>query len=231
MGLWSFLRGLWPWRSRRRPAPAPATPAAVTPAEILAEPAAGAPEAAAPEIPGLPELLAPQVPPEAAAEPAETPPEPAAAEPGDAPGEPAPAELAPRAEPDEDAEAEADAAAVELAAEEPAAAALAADQLDETDDEDGGWEDEDDDLDAPDPFISGPPVDEAPVDADLEARRAAARAEALCGEQRIYLSMPAGPGSLAEALHELAAEGLVEATFVEEDEAEPHILYRPVAAS
>ena len=93
-------------------------------------------------------------------------------------------------------------------------------------DEDGGWEDEEiDDPDAPDPFITALPAESEPVDADLAARRAAAREAALSGEQRIYLSMPAGPGSLAEALEKLAAEGLVTSEFI--GEGEPHILYRP----
>lgn len=95
-------------------------------------------------------------------------------------------------------------------------------------DEDEGWEDEDDDLDGPDPFIRGEPVEDEPFDVDLEARRSAARAEALEGEQRVYLHMPAGPGSLAEALNQLLAEGLVQAEFVEGGDDEPHILYRPV---
>jgi len=95
-------------------------------------------------------------------------------------------------------------------------------------DEDEGWEDEDGDLDGPDPFITGELPEEEPVDLDLEARRAAARAEALEGEQRIYLHTPAGPGSLAEALNQLLAEGLVQADFVDAADGEPHILYRPV---
>ncbi|HEX9325713.1 MAG TPA: hypothetical protein VF915_04300, partial [Reyranella sp.] len=40
---------------------------------------------------------------------------------------------------------------------------------------------------------------------DLASRRAEARAEALRGEHQIYLSMAAGPGSLAEALNDLAS--------------------------
>lgn len=111
---------------------------------------------------------------------------------------------------------------------EPTAAEPAASEPEEEQDEDGGWEDEDfEDPDDPDPFISG--AEPEPDDADLQERRAAARATALSGEQRIYLSMPAGPGSLAEALEQLATEGLVTAEFVGDGEDAPHILYRPVA--
>lgn len=112
-------------------------------------------------------------------------------------------------------------------AEAPAQRPGAAD--DEPEDEDEGWEDEDDDeLDLPDPFISSPSAQLETPDFDLEQRRADARAEALAGEHRIYLSMPAGPGSLAEALNQLSAEGRVEAEFVEDGQREPHILYRPL---
>lgn len=174
MSLWSFLRGLWPWRKRPQAAEPPPPPAP------LAEPA-----------PGLGEETAALLPPDEplhgqAVEPAESPVEPAKAE--------------PEGEPSED------------------------------DDEDAGWEDEeedDDDPDAPDPFISGAPLEEESIDVDLAQRRAAARATALSGEQRIYLSMPAGPGSLAEALEQLADEGLVKGEFVGDGEGGPHILYRP----
>ncbi|HKR87356.1 MAG TPA: hypothetical protein VJS38_04215 [Phenylobacterium sp.] len=171
MGLWSFLRGLWPWRARPQPSQ--------------------------PSHPGPPPETAPETAPAAAPE----------------------REL-PLAE-----EAVAVAATVEPA--EPAATEPPVSEEDEEQDEDGGWEDEDfEDPDDPDPFISGaaPEAD----DADLKERRAAARATALSGEQRIYLSMPAGPGSLAEALEQLATEGLVTAEFVGDGEDAPHILYRPV---
>ena len=175
MGLWSFLRSLWPWRAR----PRPQTPEAAEPADAGRE---------------LPPLEAPPL--EA--------PEPAilddhAAEPAEAPTQGAP--------PADEARA----------TEEPA---------DDEPDEDGGWEDEDD-PDAPDPFINPSPAEIEPPDADLEQRRAEARAEALAGEHRVYLSMPAGPGSLAEALNQLSAEGLVEAEFVDDGDDEPHIRYRP----
>ena len=99
-----------------------------------------------------------------------------------------------------------------------------------TDEDEGwdeGWDEEEEDLEAPDPFISASTAQIDPPDADLEQRRSEARAEALAGEHRIYLSMPAGPGSLAEALNQLSTEGMVEAEFVDDGQGEPHILYRP----
>lgn len=98
-------------------------------------------------------------------------------------------------------------------------------------DEDWGGDEEDgvaDDAE-PDPFISGTPLPDAAASADVEALRAGARAEALGGEHRIYLSSPAGPGSLAEALNLLLGEGAVEAQFVDESDEGPYILYRPVS--
>jgi hypothetical protein len=96
-------------------------------------------------------------------------------------------------------------------------------------DEDEGWEDEEDDEpDAPDPFISSTLIPNGTLEGDLAQRRADARANAFVGEHRIYLSMPAGPGSLAEALAGLSGEGMVDAEFVDDGQGEPHILYRPV---
>jgi hypothetical protein len=93
-------------------------------------------------------------------------------------------------------------------------------------DEDEGWEDEDE-PDAPDPFISASPAQLETLGPGLEQRRAEARAAAIAAEHLIYLSMPAGPGSLAEALNQLSAEGMVEAEFVDDGQGEPHIVYRP----
>jgi hypothetical protein len=181
MGLWSFLRGLWPWRTRPRPEPFPRpAPLAEPEALPLEEPAAPPPPEPAPPEPVAPEEEASAPPPEL--------------------------EFEPETEQEPDSE-----------------------ELDEDEDEDAGWEDEEvDDPDAPDPFITGSQAEDEADGADLAERRAAARAMALLGEQRIYLSMPAGPGSLAEALEQLAAEGLVTAEFVSEGEDAPHILYRPV---
>lgn len=197
MGLWSFLRSLWPWRTRRRPA--------VAPAATLAEP----------ELRGPDEVLAPAPPTRELAP-----------EPASGPAEPPLVAEAPAAEPPSEATAVEETAVEELAGE--AAPDVYVWTVPEGADEDEGWEDEDGDLEGPDPFISGEPAEDEPVDLDLEARRAAARAEALEGEQRIYMRTPAGPGSLAEALNQLMAEGLVQAEFIESANDEPHILYRPV---
>jgi hypothetical protein len=166
MGLWSFFRSLWPWRTRPQPKNLRA-----------AEPLTTAGELRLPEGPSSQTSVAATV--------------------------------------------------HSDAAEAPAQGSCAAD--DEQEDEDEGWEDEDDDeLELPDPFISSPPAQLETRDVNLYQRRADARADALSGEHRIYLSMPVGPGSLAEALHQLSAEGMVEAEFVDDGQREPHIHYRPL---
>lgn len=231
MGLWSFLRKLWPWRKRPQPASAVLadTAEALAPGRLDAPAAEAAREALVPDLPP-PAEAAPQ------SQPAPEPPQ--DAEPPSAGVEqpvPPPAEVdAPptalvEADDAEEATA-ADGQAAAADADDAATADQAADAEEEEDD-DAGWEDEEDlDLDEPDPFISGALAEDESVDADLEARRAAAREAALAGEQRIYFSMPAGPGSLAEALNQLSAEGLVEAEFVDGD-GEPHIVYRPLKAA
>jgi hypothetical protein len=125
-------------------------------------------------------------------------------------------------------------AAAEVAPSPPAPAAVAetpGEPLAEDDDE---WrdheEDEDDPESGPDPFISGAAaVFELP--ADVEALRRQARADALSGEHKLPLSSPAGPGSLAEALNALMAEGRIEADFVDDPIEGPYMHYRPVARS
>jgi hypothetical protein len=111
------------------------------------------------------------------------------------------------------------------------AAVLQASNDDLEEDEDWGGDEEDGVVDdaEPDPFITGATLPDGPASADVEALRAEARAEALLGEHRVYLSSPAGPGSLAEALNLLLGEGAVEAQFVDEAEEGPYILYRPVS--
>ena len=111
------------------------------------------------------------------------------------------------------------------------AAAPQASNDDWEEDEDWGGDEEDGvaDDEGPDPFITGTTLLDGPASADVEALRAQARAEALLGEHRVYLSSPAGPGSLAEALNLLLGEGFVEAQFVDEAEEDPYILYRPVS--
>jgi hypothetical protein len=88
-----------------------------------------------------------------------------------------------------------------------------------------------DDPAEPDPFVTGTLVslEPAPIE-NLAERRREARARALAGEHRIYLSEAAGPGSLAEALNILLEEGLVTAEFREDEAEGPHLHYRPVAS-
>lgn len=64
-----------------------------------------------------------------------------------------------------------------------------------------------------------------PSPAPLVELRQRARAEALGKDHRLDLATAAGPGSLAEALNALVAEGLVEAQFIDHDET-PYLLYR-----
>jgi hypothetical protein len=108
--------------------------------------------------------------------------------------------------------------------------ALQASNDDWDEDEDWGGDEEDgvEDDEEPDPFISGMPPPDNLASEDVERLRAQARTEAVQGEHHIYLSSPAGPGSLAEALNLLLGEGLVEAHFVDEAGEDPYILYRPV---
>ena len=61
-----------------------------------------------------------------------------------------------------------------------------------------------------------------------DTRREAERV-ALEGEQRVRLTDPAGPGTLAETLARLEREGRVASTL-QEDEGEPVLVYVPVAA-
>jgi len=110
---------------------------------------------------------------------------------------------------------------------EPSAQPLGEPSEEEDEDEWADEEAEEEPDDEPDPFITGTAAAEA-VSVDTQALRAQARAEALSGEHRIYLSSPAGPGSLAEALNLLLEEGSVEAQFVQVGDDAPYILYRPV---
>jgi hypothetical protein len=85
-------------------------------------------------------------------------------------------------------------------------------------------DDEDEDVPADIPVVP----DEV-LEAQLRDARAAARVEALAGPHRVLLSMPAGPGSLPEALKFLEEAGHVQSTFVEDEELGPHLLYTPAA--
>ena len=83
---------------------------------------------------------------------------------------------------------------------------------------------------APDPFISpDAPSIEALSPESIALRRAEAMALASQGEHRVFLAEPAGPGSLAEALDDLAQQGKVAAEFHEDPDEGPYLLYRAVA--
>jgi hypothetical protein len=102
----------------------------------------------------------------------------------------------------------------------------------EDEDEAGGDDEGDEPLDeeetGPDPFVTpGAPTISSLAEREIGQERLAARAEALQGEHRIYISTVAGPGSLAEALNTLLAEGLVTAQFIDQGQEESFILYAP----
>lgn len=79
-----------------------------------------------------------------------------------------------------------------------------------------------------DPFISSAPATSPLPAVSLADRREIATREALAGVHKIYLNIPAGPGSLAEALATLLAHGQVTAEFIDPPDDEPHIRYEPV---
>ncbi len=198
--LFSFLKSLWSWR--RRPPSRPYAPeplAAVADVEVR-QPGSVEPGVPEPDRPATPDGHAADFG-EPAAEPAL-----AAAARGEERGSPA-------VSPSETAAAEVE-------------------DADEEDDAGETEEGEDGDLDdtaGPDPFISlqAAPLERLAPD-QVAARRAEARALALNGEHRIFLTDAAGPGTVAEALNLLVEEGRVEAEFQEDGERPPHILYRPV---
>ena len=102
------------------------------------------------------------------------------------------------------------------------------------DDEVFGTEEEDEEEDgvnvsAPDPFVTSQGSDEPTILSveEIAHARQDARAKASTGEHKIYLTDPAGPGSLAEALSLLLEEGQVAADFHDDGLDEPYILYRP----
>ena len=106
---------------------------------------------------------------------------------------------------------------------------LAADE-DEDEDEDGDDEGDEplEDEMGPDPFVTQvAPVVVPLADREITQERKDARAEAMRCEHRIYISSVAGPGSLAEALNTLLAEGLVTAQFVDQGAENSFILYTP----
>jgi len=100
----------------------------------------------------------------------------------------------------------------------------------EEDENVGDDEDETGDSEGTDPFIST--ITEPRLDQrSLADQRAAALMDALSGQHKIFVSTPAGPGSLAEALIGLLAEDRVKAEFVERTDEEPYLLYTPIDPS
>ena len=98
----------------------------------------------------------------------------------------------------------------------------------EEDDELELYDDDETDALSDDPFISsGSPEPTFATAESIALIRRNARALALSGEHKIYLTDQAGPGSLAEALKQLLEEGAVVSEFRDGDLAQPYILYRP----
>jgi hypothetical protein len=101
--------------------------------------------------------------------------------------------------------------------------------LDLTEDEDVIDEPEED-SDEPDPTLGR--YEELHVEIliaeEIDAQRAAAEAEGLSGPHKIFPHDPAGPGSLAETLARLEAEGRVTSRVCDDAEAGFYVLYEPV---
>ncbi len=103
--------------------------------------------------------------------------------------------------------------------------------LDLSEDEDVDDE-PDDDTDELDPTIGRYEELRVPVlDAEeVSAQRAAFEAEGLSGSHKIFPHDPAGPGSLAETLARLEAEGRVTSHICDDAETGFYVLYQPVTA-
>jgi hypothetical protein len=100
--------------------------------------------------------------------------------------------------------------------------------LDLAEDEDIG-EDLEDESDEPDPTIGRYEELRVPIlDAgEIVAQRAAFEAEGLSGPQKVFPHDPAGPGSLAETLARLEAEGRVISRVCDDAENGFYVLYEP----
>jgi hypothetical protein len=64
---------------------------------------------------------------------------------------------------------------------------------------------------------------------EIGAQRAAAEAQGLAGPHKIFPHDPAGPGSLAETLARLEAEGRVTSRVCDDSEAGFYVLYEPAS--
>jgi hypothetical protein len=97
------------------------------------------------------------------------------------------------------------------------------------DDEDVAEEPEDD-LDEPDPTLGR--YEELHVEIldaeEIDAQRLAAEAEGLSGPHKVFPHDPAGPGSLAETLARLEAEGRVTSRVCDDAESGFYVLYEPI---
>jgi hypothetical protein len=131
-------------------------------------------------------------------------------------------------------------AAVDLALEAPPQTSIISPQpseptvvlLDLADDEDVAEEPEDE-SDEPDPTLGR--YEELHVEIlvaeEIDAQRAAAEAEGLSGPHKIFPHDPAGPGSLAETLARLEAEGRVTSRVCDEAGSGFYVLYEPTATA
>jgi hypothetical protein len=86
-----------------------------------------------------------------------------------------------------------------------------------------------DDIDEPDPTVGRYEELRVPVlnAEEIGAQRAAAEAEGLSGPHKVFPHDPAGPGSLAETLARLAAEGLLTSRVCDDADSGFYILYEP----
>ncbi len=100
--------------------------------------------------------------------------------------------------------------------------------LDLTEDEDVA-EDPEDESDEPDPTVGR--YEELQVEVldakEIGAQRAAAEAEGLSGPHKVFPHDPAGPGSLAETLARLEAEGRVSSRVCDDADSGFYVLYEP----
>ena len=98
---------------------------------------------------------------------------------------------------------------------------------DEEEDAEGAAEPEED-LDDP-LWGRGEPLQiSLPTVETVAAGRREAERLALSGPQKVTLTDPAGPGSLAETLAQMEADGRLASEVVEDPESGPYILYRPL---
>jgi hypothetical protein len=99
--------------------------------------------------------------------------------------------------------------------------------------DDDGVEEVEDDIDEPDPTVGR--YEELRVtvlDAEeIGAQRAAAEAEGLSGPHKVFPHDPAGPGSLAETLARLEAEGRVTSRVCDDADSGFYVLYVPAPES